>query len=45
MLAGRTMSSAISTLPFETLTPDLILDAVERCGYRCDGRQYALNSF
>ena len=32
-------------LPYQNLTPDLILDAVDSCGYRCDGRQYALNSF
>lgn len=32
-------------LPYQSLTPDLILDAVETCGYRCDGRQFALNSF
>ena len=32
-------------LPYQNLTPDLILDAVETCGYRCDGRQYALNSY
>ncbi len=32
-------------LPYQNLTPDLILDAVESCGYRCDGRQFALNSF
>ncbi len=31
--------------PYRNLTPDLILDAVESCGHRCDGRQYALNSF
>ena len=31
--------------PYQKLTPDLILDAVESCGHRCDGRQYALNSF
>ncbi len=30
---------------YQNLTPDLILDAVESCGYRCDGRQYALNSY
>ena len=30
---------------FQKLTPDLILDAVETCGYRCDGRQHALNSY
>lgn len=31
--------------PYDALTPDVILDAVERCGYRCDGRLFALNSF
>ena len=35
----------MSDLPYQNLTPDLILDAVESCGHRCDGRQYALNSF
>ena len=35
----------MSDLPFQNLTPDLILDAVESCGHRCDGRQYPLNSF
>lgn len=32
-------------LPYENLTPDRVLDAVETCGYRCDGRLLALNSF
>lgn len=31
--------------PYEKLTPDCVLDAVESCGYRCDGRLLALNSF
>jgi Ser/Thr protein kinase RdoA (MazF antagonist) len=31
--------------PFERLTPDLILDAVESTGLRCDGRLQALNSY
>ena len=31
--------------PYDTLTPDLILDAVESIGLRCDGRLLALNSF
>jgi len=31
--------------PYDDLTPELILDAVEQCGYRCDGRLLALNSF
>ncbi len=35
----------MSAHPYQTLVPDLILDAVESCGYRCDGRQYPLNSF
>ena len=30
---------------YDALTPALILDAVESCGYRCDGRLTALNSF
>ncbi len=40
--------SAISpspTHPYDALTPDLILDAVERSGARCDGRLQALNSY
>src|SRR5690606_6222645 len=31
--------------PFDRLTPDFILDAVEACGHRCDGRLLALNSY
>jgi len=31
--------------PFESLTPDLILDSVEAAGLSCDGRLMALNSF
>ena len=31
--------------PFEQLTPDFILDAVESCGYLPDGRLLALNSY
>jgi len=31
--------------PFQNLTPDLILDAIETTGRRCDGRLLALNSF
>ena len=30
---------------YSTLTPELILDAVESAGYRCDGRLIALNSY
>ena len=35
----------MSTHPYDALTPDLILDAVESTGLRCDGRLLALNSF
>lgn len=31
--------------PFERLTPDFILDAVESLGHWCDGRTLALNSY
>ncbi len=31
--------------PYQELTPDRILDAVETGGFRCDGRLLALNSF
>ena len=30
---------------FELLTPDIIFDAVESCGYITDGRLLALNSY
>lgn len=30
---------------YQSLSPDCILDAVETCGYRCDGRFFALNSY
>ena len=30
---------------YESLTPELMLDAVESCGYRCDGRMLALASY
>ena len=31
--------------PYATLTPERVLDALERVGYRCDGRLLALNSY
>ena len=31
--------------PFERLTPDFVLDAVEAAGFSCDGRLFALNSY
>ncbi|MEW6132176.1 MAG: serine/threonine protein kinase [Pseudomonadota bacterium] len=35
----------MSEHPFSALTPDLVLDALESAGLRCDGRMLALNSF
>ena len=34
-----------SAHPYSALTPDLLLDAVESAGFRCDGRLLALNSY
>ena len=31
--------------PFEKLTPELIMDAIESQGFECDGRVFALNSY
>lgn len=31
--------------PYAGLTPDCVLDCVESTGFRCDGRQLALNSY
>mgnify|MGYP000090170337 CR=1 FL=1 len=31
--------------PSQGLSPERVLDAVEQCGYRCDGRLLALNSY
>jgi len=41
------MSTAADTTPanYAGLTPDTLLDAVEQCGYRSDGRFIALNSY
>src|SRR3954471_12923323 len=30
---------------YDTLTPELILDAIDSAGHRCDGRLIALNSY
>jgi Ser/Thr protein kinase RdoA (MazF antagonist) len=40
-----TRADASPTHPYEGLTPEIILDAVETLGPRCDGRLLALNSF
>lgn len=34
-----------STHPYDLLTPDVLLNAVEAVGIRCDGRMLALNSY
>lgn len=34
-----------SAHPYDALTPDVILDAVEAAGFQCDGRLLALNSY
>jgi len=31
--------------PYATLTPDVVMDAVESCGYQCSARILALNSY
>lgn len=31
--------------PYESLSPDLVIDAVESAGYLCDARLLALNSY
>ena len=36
---------SISSHPFSDLTPDLVMDAVESVGYRCDARILQLNSY
>jgi Ser/Thr protein kinase RdoA (MazF antagonist) len=35
----------MSDHPFEKLTPDFIMDAIEAQGYACDGRYLTLNSY
>ncbi len=39
------MSNANTQHAFEALTPSAIMDAVESCGYICDCRTFALNSY
>jgi Ser/Thr protein kinase RdoA (MazF antagonist) len=34
-----------SATPYDGLTPDTILDALDACGFHCDGSLLALNSF
>ncbi len=37
--------SAAKAAPYQSLTPECLLDAIETTGRRCDGRLSALNSF
>ena len=39
------MPPVTTTTPYSGLTPDLILNAIESTGLRCDGRLLALNSY
>ncbi len=41
----RPMDAADATHPYERLTPDMILTSLESCGFCCDGRLLALNSY
>ena len=38
-------SPELSAHPYEALTPDVVMDAVESLGYLCDARVFALNSY
>ena len=39
------MDAADAPHPYDQLTPDMILSSLESCGFRCDGRLLALNSY
>ena len=41
----QSAQDAVATAAFRELTPDALINAVERVGYRCDGRLLALNSY
>jgi Ser/Thr protein kinase RdoA (MazF antagonist) len=41
----HTATTSADPHPYAALTPDLLLDALESVGLRCDGRLLALNSF
>lgn len=43
--AGVTMDTISTALPYDNLTPDTVLDAVESTGRSCDGMLLALNSY
>ena len=35
----------VKFIPYERLTPECVLNAVEAAGFECDGRMLALNSY
>ena len=39
------MYAADAPHPYDRLTPDMILSSLESCGFQCDGRLLALNSY
>ena len=39
------MDAADTPHPYDQLTPDMILSSLESCGFQCDGRLLALNSY
>ena len=39
------MMTDLSTHPYDTLTPDVLLDAMEQAGFAVSGRLFALNSY
>jgi len=39
------MDTADTSHPYDQLTPDMILSSLESCGFQCDGRLLALNSY
>jgi Ser/Thr protein kinase RdoA (MazF antagonist) len=39
------MESPATVLPFQGLEPEVVMDAIDSTGLRCDGRLHALNSY
>ena len=39
------MATSTNPHPYEVLTPDFVMDAIESLGYLCDGRLFPLNSY
>ena len=45
MLPSATMKDQAMRRPYDGLSPEVMIAAVEAAGYRCDGRELALNSY